>query len=1074
MGDAGGVVECNTSRGETAVIALVPFVSQRFAIRAEQLLELDAAGNSGLYAERMRGLISALCGAFRPDAVNILTLHGFVRGAKLGGGERDAQVANEYGIEGVQFPVGAHYVALGHLHRTQRIEAPAPAWYSGSPIQVDFGEEHDVKNVLVVDASPGTPARVAAHPLRSAWTLQTLTGTLAEVREQAATVGDAWLRVILHEPTRAGLADEVRALLPRAVDVRVELPPAEVASVPSRSRRGRSPRQLFEEYAVSEGIDDRARRAAVHPPLRRRTLRGPLMRPVHLHVEGFGVFRAPVELSFDDVDYFALVGPTGAGKSTVIDAMCFALYGSIPRYDDERLVGRVVSLGSQQAKVSLTFDVGAERYRATRVVRLQKGRTGGDALLEQIAPDGSGHVLAENRKAMKAAVEQLLGLSFAHFTKCIVLPQGEFARFLHDEPARRRDLLARLLDLDVYDRVGQLARERAKEAAAAIEIEGRELEKLEFATDAARTAAEHEVHQLTLVYKAIDEAHAADDEDSLAIAELGARIQGSADHARLLRKIAVPVGIDETAAEIERAHTALRSAGETHGEATAAVIAAEVVVESAPEPSELVRAHDAHDARVALVVRVDAAEAAATRAHDELERTEKLVGGAKELVADRQHTLGRAQDAHRAHGLRAHLVAGEPCPVCEQDVAAVPKRRKPAALTKTEAALTEAHGILDAALDAQHAATTTYRDRARDQRPAAGAERDARTRDRFAPRRHRGRGRHRTGGSRTHDTGTRSRRRAGGGGRRVTVPRGGAGRGRSRSPAAPRARRTTRDSPAGRPRPARVDVRHRGRVGSPVHVERTGTSRGRSRYRRSPARARRAPRPSAKSARLSSLTPPAAVGVSVREPTLRTLREAVFERGTEARHLLVRIDEARDQAAKLREQVAAARADRDVARLLGDLLRSNRFEKWMLAEALDVLVGAASTTLFALSQGRFSLASDADEEFVVVDHANADETRSVRTLSGGETFQASLALALALSDQLASLSSAGGSKLDAIMLDEGFGSLDADTLDAVATTIEALGTEGRMVGLVTHVPALAERVPVRFRVASGAVTREES
>ena len=146
----------------------------------------------------------------------------------------------------------------------------------------------------------------------------------------------------------------------------------------------------------------------------------------------------------------------------------------------------------------------------------------------------------------------------------------------------------------------------------------------------------------------------------------------------------------------------------------------------------------------------------------------------------------------------------------------------------------------------------------------------------------------------------------------------------------------------------------------------------------------------------------------------------------------------------------------------------------MLAEALDVLVGAASTTLFALSQGRFSLASDADEEFVVVDHANADETRSVRTLSGGETFQASLALALALSDQLASLSSSGGSKLEAILLDEGFGSLDADTLDAVATTIEALGTEGRMVGLVTHVPALAERVPVRFRVASGAVTREES
>ena len=71
---------------------------------------------------------------------------------------------------------------------------------------------------------------------------------------------------------------------------------------------------------------------------------------------------------------------------------------------------------------------------------------------------------------------------------------------------------------------------------------------------------------------------------------------------------------------------------------------------------------------------------------------------------------------------------------------------------------------------------------------------------------------------------------------------------------------------------------------------------------------------------------------------------------------------------------------------------------------------------------------------------------------------------LALSDQLAELSAAGGIKLDAIFLDEGFGSLDADTLETVASTIESLSSSGRMVGIVTHVPALAARVPVRYRV----------
>ncbi len=207
-----------------------------------------------------------------------------------------------------------------------------------------------------------------------------------------------------------------------------------------------------------------------------------------------------------------------------------------------------------------------------------------------------------------------------------------------------------------------------------------------------------------------------------------------------------------------------------------------------------------------------------------------------------------------------------------------------------------------------------------------------------------------------------------------------------------------------------------------------------------------------------------ALGVDRPAADLGALRDAVLEDGRDARNELQRIDEALDQTKKLDEEIAAAREDHDVADLLGSRLRSDRFEKWLLVEALDVLVRAASATLYELSSGQYSLRSSAEDEFVVVDHRNADETRSVRTLSGGETFQASLALALALSDQLAELSAAGGAKLDAIFLDEGFGTLDADTLETVAGTIESLGTSGRMVGIVTHVPGLAERVPVRYRV----------
>jgi exonuclease SbcC len=93
----------------------------------------------------------------------------------------------------------------------------------------------------------------------------------------------------------------------------------------------------------------------------------------------------------------------------------------------------------------------------------------------------------------------------------------------------------------------------------------------------------------------------------------------------------------------------------------------------------------------------------------------------------------------------------------------------------------------------------------------------------------------------------------------------------------------------------------------------------------------------------------------------------------------------------------------------------------------------------------------------VVDTWNGDEARSVRTLSGGETFLASLALALALSEQVRSLSVTDRSRLDSLFLDEGFGTLDPEVLRTVVDAIEQLGVDGRLVGEITHDRDLAEQ-----------------
>jgi DNA repair protein SbcC/Rad50 len=169
---------------------------------------------------------------------------------------------------------------------------------------------------------------------------------------------------------------------------------------------------------------------------------------------------------------------------------------------------------------------------------------------------------------------------------------------------------------------------------------------------------------------------------------------------------------------------------------------------------------------------------------------------------------------------------------------------------------------------------------------------------------------------------------------------------------------------------------------------------------------------------------------------------------------------------KRRELEADVKAQRARATLLSALaqeLRADRIVAFLQGEALELLCHAGSRHLLALSDGRYRL-EHAGDEFHAVDGENGDERRHVRTLSGGETFLASLSLALALAEQVTSLAVTEKAQLESLFLDEGFGTLDPDTLEKVAGAIEHLGGDGRMVGVITHVRALAERLPVRIEV----------
>jgi DNA repair protein SbcD/Mre11 len=254
------VISGVTAGGEAWRVAALPFVSQRYAVRASEMFDLTAAEASATYADHVARLIAALTVPFSDGTptVNLVMAHLTVVGAKTGGGERDAHTIEAYAVPSSVFPTSAQYVALGHLHRRQPVPGPCPVHYCGSPLAIDFGEEENTPSVSIVEVSATTAAKVRPVPVSAAVKLRTVRGTLAEL---AGSVDEAvWLRVYVRERPRAGLKEEVQALLPRAIEVRIDpqTPPDLEPATARPTQVGRSPGELFGEYLSAKGVADPA------------------------------------------------------------------------------------------------------------------------------------------------------------------------------------------------------------------------------------------------------------------------------------------------------------------------------------------------------------------------------------------------------------------------------------------------------------------------------------------------------------------------------------------------------------------------------------------------------------------------------------------------------------------------------------------------------------------------------------------------------------------------------------------------------------------------------------------------
>ena len=783
------------------------------------------------------------------------------------------------------------------------------------------------------------------------------------------------------------------------------------------------------------------------------------MRPVSVEVEGFSAYREPVTVDFAGVDFFSLSGPTGSGKSSLIDAMVFALFGRVPRLGGN-VVAPAITAGADRARVRLDFEVGDVGYTAVRLAA--RTSTGGATVKEARLQQGE-EVLADGADQVTTAVEELLKLRFDDFTRTVVLPQGDFARFLTATKAERQGLLRNLLGMDVYTRVRELAKMREAIATERAEGATRALQSLELADEDDLAAARRRREQLSALAESMPdwEKKLTAIDTELTREEKHTRDLG--DNLERLGTIAAPDRLTDLDELIAEARTSLATAEQDREAARETLRTAETTASAYPSSEQVAAWRRIRERLVEIEGRLaeSGVDQAKSRAREAEQALESRLAGLEGI----RDELEQSRSRHAAHLLTGTLTVGEPCPVCDRDVAELPQRPPPPGLEvlieKEVQTATAVEGLRRAAEEARSELTRSEAGRAgwEEQRAQLVAELEGSP---DADRLEEAVGEAR----RLHDAIEQARKELS---EREAEEKNAravledlADDARQVAKLLRAAERTVAalDPPLSESDDVVVQwkelINWRDETIDRLKGELTEADESVAAAKQS-AESTRAELIDTLRSHEVPVKEPYAVQVATELQTVRAYIEAQAK--------------AASDAAGLKELVGSASTEAAVAGSLANHLRANGFEQWLMSGALNDLVSGANELLGQLSGDGYSLHSDESGNFSIVDHRNADEMRSVSTLSGGETFLVSLALALSLAETLAAK---GGSGLDAIILDEGFGTLDDESLDTVASVLEELTGRGLMVGVITHVKELAARAPVRYEVrreARGAAVR---
>lgn len=852
------------------------------------------------------------------------------------------------------------------------------------------------------------------------------------------------------------------------------------------------------------------------------------MRLHHLEVTAFGPFADTVAVDFDhlsDAGLFLLSGPTGAGKTSVLDAVCFALYGDVP---GDR--GSAKRLRSDQAapdvrpRVVLEATLSGRRFRIVRSPAWERPKKRGEGMTTEQASvsiaervDGEWTTHSTRLDETGHLVTRLVGMNVGQFTQVAMLPQGRFQAFLRARSEERHHLLQQLFRTGRFEDVERWLRDRR--LALRKESESAEAEVADLVSRVSEaTGADAPESDLDAWARGLRDTAAARCAETAAAAAGAAETEAAARAAleagrvlgqrreRIAAATAERDRLQAAAPDHEAARARLAAARRAAGvvplhrvavAARAAVTstdrdALEQGLAAAVEEAGRIRALQPRarrlrevqsesrrlDARRAELARAD--QVARANARQRVERlTARLADAERAHEAARVQTLDLRERAitlreQRVNGMAAEiaaaLVVGGSCPVCGS--CDHPHKATAASDAPDEAAEKAAQRAADDAAATEFLRKDEVRDLATalaaateqlDVSPPEIATESAAVAAALA---------HLTAEA-------------------ADLVEALAGYDEDRLRVATRQEREARTALAALDDHAAAEQALAEAVtasGFPSAADAVAAALDERAYddlahrlaehdRRLAAVTAVLAEPDADEV-VAAPPPDLPALASAHETALATLGDA---RARE-QHWASRARRLADLATRLDAALAAwapLRADLDLVARLSAFVEGKaadnrwqmRLSAYVLGYRLSQVVAAANTRLAGMSDQRYSLEHTGRRGAgetrgglsLLVRDDWSGEARDPATLSGGETFVVSLALALGLADVVTQ--EAGGADLDTLFVDEGFGSLDADTLDDVMDTLDTLRDGGRVVGVVSHVAEMRDRIPTQLLVS---------